>query len=578
MDEHSDPVGQPGVMADADPAERAVRPLDDAGNPILETVTETGSRRGRLIAGAVVALVAVLALGGVLAWRNLVGSPHGAAEAVPADADMVFTFDFLQMRDTERFDRLVRAFATPMAEHGLIDEAPDFEGMLREFDDEAEQELGFRFAEDVFSWMGRSGSLAMWFPRAMFDFDAVDSDALPSVLATLQVRDEAAAAAFLDRLLVKAAEDGDEFEQIQVGGKPAYYFPDETDEFYITLRDGRFLLADSLTLLRRAVETDASESVAELTDFQALSSTLGGEPLMTAYVSPSLGEELAASYERLGIDFPYAEELARTSAMMTVELDDAGFLVRTANAVPDNYPIGPGAWGPTLPEGTYGFVDVALPAGYFAEMASFYEDTVASAGLTEADIAALIEPVDQVIGMSLLDDLVPALGGEILLAVAPARDGVIPLEAGIDLGVLLGIGVDDSALVAQALDNALRELENQGITVRDRNGTRVIAVDGVDYGALAVTNDAFAASSSPELLETFVAESGSLGATPTYQRVDSSVAGDGLAVYVDITRILGDFVDDATISDVLSPLAAAGGSYTVENGFQLSEFRLLIDY
>lgn len=564
-----------------DSSEPAVRPLDPSGEPIAAVVrARSRSRRGTWVAGGIVASIVIVAVGAVVLWRAIIGSPYGAAEAVPADADIVITMDFLQIRDTEQVERFIQAFAAPMAKHGIIDQVPDFEAALRQFDDEAEAELGFRFAEDVFSWIGRSGAVALWFPDSMFDFDVMaNEDVVPAFLATLQVRDEEGARAFLERMIAEAVADGIVTESIVVAGSPGYVVRDEDAPVFVVVHDGRFLLADSLETLRRAVETDASQSVAQTSDFQEFSAALGGDPLMTMYASASLGEQVTAAYDEMGLDLPFGA--AATSGMATVALDADGIVVRGANRVIEDLPVGAGQWARDLPAGTYGFFDVVLPDAYLAELADLYLDVLGEAGFTGADVDAITAPVDEALGMSLLDDLLPQFGREIVFAVGPAADGLMAGELGFDvgLGVLFGIGVEDAAVVSEALDSAVALVEQQGIRVVDRNGVRIAEADGAQWFALTVTEDAFAASSSPDMLESFVRGEGALGDTAQYRRVDDLVDGDGLAMYVDVAAIVADFAgDDEEVRDILAPLQALGASYEVSGSFQLTEFRVVVDY
>ncbi len=561
-----------------EPPQPAVRTLDAAGNPVIAPLERSRARRSGLFIGVVAGLVALAGIGGVIAWRVLVGSPFGAAEAVPADADMVMTMDFLQVRDTSRVERFIQAFAAPMADHDIIDEVPDFEAALREFDDEAENELGFRFAEDVFSWIGRSGAIAMWFPEEMFAVDVYAAEVIPSFLATLQVRDEDAARSFLERMVAMAQEEGTVVESITVGGSPGYLIEDVDAPVYVTLQNGRFLLADSLDTLRRGVNTAAGDSIAQTAEFQELSATLGGDPLMTMYISPSLGAQVAALYDEVGLDMPFVDSLAATGIMSTVNLDDDGVVVRAANRPFEGFTVGAGTWGAALPADTFGYIDVTLPEAYLADLADLYLELLFDAGMTPSDVEQMTAPVDDAIGMSLLDDLLPQLGNELMFAVAPATDGAMAVELGEDIGVLFGLGVADGAIVRTAVDNALALLDGSGVNSVERNGLTLIEQDGLDLLALTVTDEAFAASSSPELLGQFVAGTGGLGTSERYRRVDDLIVGEGLAMYVDIAGLVAEYATDDEVRDVLAPLVAAGASYAVEGDFQISEFRLVVDY
>ncbi len=561
----------------SDSAEALVRPLDDEGQPIEPIRPRRRDRRGMLVAGGVVGLVVVLAVGAVIAWNTLVGSPYGAAEAIPADADFVVTMDFLQIRDTERVERFIQAFAEPMAAHGIIDEVPDFEAALQEFDDEAEAELGFRFAEDVFSWVGRSGAFAVWFPEDLFAIDPMTTSQVPEYLATIEVRDEAKAQAFLDRMVAEALDDGVELQPITVAGNPGYAIQDPQAPAFLMLYDGRFLLGDSVATLRRAVETAPADSVAQTDEFQELTAATGGDALMTMYTSSHLIEQVTSVYEDLGLDTSAVAGTAN-SAMAAVSLDDDGILVRSASGGAEQFAVAQGRWAEGLPADAYGFVDVVLPEAYFENLSDFYLDVMAGTGLTAHDIEEFTAPVDEVIGMSLLDDLLPQFGGELVFAAAPADDGALAVDAGIDVGLLFGIGVQDAQIVEQALDNAILLLAEQGLSVIDRDGVRVLTADGLDVGAVTVTDEAFVVSSSPDMLDVFARGNGRLGASERYQRIDELLAGEGLALYVDIAAIVDHYATDPEVRDVLAPLVGIGASYTVEGEYQVTEFRLVVDY
>lgn len=556
--------------------EPAVRPLDPEGRPVAPSPVVAETSRSKLMAGLLVGLLVVAGIGGAIAWRVLTGSPFAAAEAVPADADLVITMDFLQLTDLDPVDRLIQAFAEPMARHGIIDETPDLDAALREFDDMAEEEIGFRFAEDVLSWIGRSGSIAVWMPESAFALDPYAGDVIPTVLATLEVRDEAKAQAFLDRVLEQARTEGAEVESALIAGIAAHAVADGDEPFFVALHDGRLLIGDSTETLRRAIELDPGNSVAQTDDFQQLAAVIGGDALMTYYMSPSLGRKLVRAYEEQDMEIPFVEQLSTSGVMASTTLDESGLVVRSASPIWEGITASAGSWSARLPADVYGFVDVTFPERYFEELVDGYLDAMGSAGLTEADIESFTSPLDEMLGMSLTDELLPQFGGEIMLAVGPADDGA--LAESLPLGVLFGLGVDDAGVVERALSNGLELAAEQGVRVYERDGVDVIEADGAVIAATTVTQDGIFASSSPDQLVGFLRDSGGLGAAERYQRVDGATEGDGLAFYLDIAGIVGDFVTDEEVGDVLAPLVAAGAGYRIEGDYQVAEFRLVIDY
>lgn len=554
-----------------------VRPLDESGRPIEPRRPIAPDSRRPLLVGAGIGLLALIAIGAVVAWRTLVGSPFGAAEAVPADADVVITVDFLQIRDVERVDRLVRAFAEPMARHGLIDDVPDLEGALREFDDVAEQETGFRFGEDVLGWIGRTASIGVWIPESALALDPFAEPAPPVFLATVEVRDQDRATDFLERVIAEAERSGVRVQTAQISGGPAYWIEADEEPVVVALQDGRFVIGDSTDSVRRALELDPADSVAQTDDFQRLASAVGGDPVVTYYGSASLGEKMTRLSADLGAELPFADQL-RSAGMAAFFLDDDGIAMRAATSAFEDLTVRTGTAATALPAGTYGFVDVVLPDGYVGELSDLYLESLRGAGLRDEDVAMITEPADEVIGMSLLDDLLPQFGGELLLAVAPANDGMLAQETGVDIGGVFGLGVQDGNVVQTALDRTVDLLTQQGLVVRDQAGMRVLEVEGSDLGALALDSDSLYVASSPTLLQDVLSGNGTLGATDRYRRIDDLVGGDGLAFYVDVAGIAEDFVTDDQIRDVVAPLLALGAGYEVQGDLQITDFRLLIDY
>ena len=554
-----------------------VRPLDESGKPIATAPSRPSPQRASLLTGGAIALIVIIALVAVIAWRALTGSPFGAAESVAADADVVFTVDFLQIRDVERVDRFIRAFADPMVRHGYIDEVPDLDSALREFDDMAEEEIGFRFGEDIVSWVGRSASMAVWIPESALALDSFDPSATPAILITLEVRDDERAGQFLDRAIAEAEQAGFAVTQIQLGGGPGYYIETPDEPLVVALRDGRFLIGESTDTVRRAIELDPADSVAQSEDFQRLASAIGGDPVMTSFASSNLGSKLAAAFSTLSPELPLAEPFAGGS-MVTLALDDDGISIRAASRAVEGLTVAHGAWSAALPADTYGFIDVVLPDGYGGELIEQYTETLSNAGLTGDDLDAITAPADDVIGMSLLDDLLPQFGGELMFAVIPASDGLLAQESGLAIGTLLGVGIQDADIVGEALDRALLALAEQGLTILDDASMHVVELDGSPVGALSLTADSFLASSSPQALEGLLRGAERLGAAEQYNRVDDLIDGDGLAMYVDVAGVVGDFVDDGPVRDVLAPLVAVGAGYAVHGDLQITDVRFLIDY
>lgn len=197
-------------MSDHDPTSSPQSREPDPIQLSPETVEPKASKRGWVIGVVIVGLVVLVAVGAVAAYRNLVGEPFAAAGAVPPDADVVISFDLLQVRDTDRINRLASAFAEPLADAGEIESADV--NLLEQIDEELSAEFGLTLTDDVIPWIGRSVSLAVWVPA---DLDGVD----PDVLLAMAVRDGSGAEAFIEKVVDQATIDfGGSVERSQVRG------------------------------------------------------------------------------------------------------------------------------------------------------------------------------------------------------------------------------------------------------------------------------------------------------------------------------------------------------------------------
>lgn len=566
-----------------DPQGGYVRPLDEFGNYVESTpAPDRPSWLGPVVAVAA-AVVTVAAIGGFAAWRALAGSPYGAAEVVAADADILITMDFMQFKDVDRVERLVLAFAEPMAQHDLIDEAPDFEAVLRELDDEVEAENGYRPFEDAMSWIGKSGAVALWLPDDLLPADPNDPFTDSEFLVALEVRDQAKAEEFVDEIVDAAREEGVDVAPAQVGSVSGYEWSDDSGTFVLVIADNRLLLANSAGAVSRAIDLEPNRSVVQTEDFRQLANAVGDDALLTFYAGPGFAESVLQQNGALGITTAEFADVESTSMMMTTSLDDDGVAFRMATPIVED-PESPistadltvGPWVSQLPADTYGYFDMQLPESYFAELAEVFGESLTAQGVTEADLAEVTNPVDDLIGMSLIDDLLPTLGGEMLFAVVPADDSQPALG---DVGLLAGIGLLDAGPMNQVLDRVRESaMETEGVEVTERGDITVFTEYGDTIMAVALTDDAALASTSPDLLGGLLAGDGGITTTERYHAVDALVPGNGLVGYVDIESIVGDFVDDDVMRDVLAPLVAAGAGGTRQGDVGIVEFRLLIDY
>lgn len=537
--------------------------------PLLpEGFEPTDSNRGWVVGAVILGVIVLVAVGAVAAYRTLVGQPFAAAEAVPPDADFVISFDLLQVRDTDRINRLANAFAEPLVEAGEIESAEI--DILERIDEELEAEFGITLTDDVVPWIGRSVSMAGWVPG--------DLEVEPDVLLSMAVRDSGGAAAFIEKVADQATIDfGGFIERSEVRGGDRWTVTDEGDTLFVVWLDSDVLLmAPSMRVINRALDAREGNSLLDESAFNEVVAELPSDRLLTMYFGPALFESLTDLTTALtGQITPETEIPALEAIGIGFTLRDDGIQFDVAQVQDnDSEPAvleAPADAVSTLPIETLGYVAFTIPEGLVDE--SVIES------LRSVDPFAyesLAEEAERMLGVDLFDELLPALGGDAVIAVIEARTGVIAQQGGVPLGLVGALGVVDRSPVATALASVEGLIADTGLVVVDGEPT-IIGADGEEFVAYALTSDALVIGSPTYLVEDYVGGDGGLTDSNVYRELDAALVGDGLLFYVDLERSL-DLAQEFDTSIPEFPLRGMGASGAIDGRVSRGSMLILIDY
>ncbi|MDX1469551.1 MAG: DUF3352 domain-containing protein [Acidimicrobiia bacterium] len=534
--------------------------------PAGNVSVDPARRRNRLVAASIGLLALV---GGVVfALTRLNGQDTSALVAVPDDVHIVFSMDLYQVVRSDGINSLVSAFAEPMAAAGYVDEAEI--DLAESIASELEEELGVDLEEDILSWMGRSLAFGVWFPAGALDPIPTEFVAGPDpdVVAVVSVTDPARAAAFLEGLdeFVSSApfEDGE-----------SYRFA-EMDGGVVWLGDDLMVLATSEEILSKSLEARGGTSIVESKTFDDVASRLPADRLMTGYLSTDffglLAEAAALGEAQAG--FPGIDDVLGLG--FSVSLIDAGLrfdavqvLSEAASSPPASGEIRAVA---ALPAETVGFFAGVIPEGAIAEAVASFRDL---------DPEAYDEMLGQMsldLGVDIEADLLPSIGGEALLAVVPDTAGAIAVEGGVDIGILISLGLIEAGPMGDLL-SALELLlsEEMGLAVVQGTPIQLMGEDQV-LAAYELREDSLVLGSSAEVVNGFVAGDGGVTETEVYRQLDAELPGAGLAFYVNVPRVL-DLIDmspeDRAIAE---PVKGIGASSSQEGTVLTSSIIILIDY
>lgn len=536
---------------------------DDLSEP---TAPAPGSRRGLTIGLVVFGVLVVAGVAGGFIASQFGAGGGSSLEAIAGDADIVIRFDFQEYTEDERVDRLISAFTGPLAAAGHIENA-DVD-LLQLLDEELEGELGVTIGEDVSPWIGEDLSVGLWFEPP------IGSE--PRFIVSVGVRDREAAEQFIEQLLERAEADVTRSERD--GGTLFAALDSSSDNGVIWLGDEMMLIASELAPIETAIDTMEGESIVDNADYARVGEELPATPLLELYVSDSLIEKAATGTGMIGgaddqlLDM--IEGLGSTGA--TISLSDDGIQFDTVQVSDgendwfESFSFDGSDLVAGLPESTLGYLGFSFPGDLINDLIGF----------GETDPAA-IEEIERVFfetfGVDLVDELLPALGPDVILAAVQSSAGMLAAELDVPIGVVLAIDINDRDPIEKVLAGLEGMAAEEGITISGDN-PRVLTVDGESAAAYALTDSSVSFATSDDLLTAFIDGSGGLADSPTYRRLDDALIGSGLTMYLDLAAIVDEIPMPADERAIFGPLTGFGTATSIEDGLVRASALLLVDY
>jgi hypothetical protein len=567
--------------------EDRVRPLppdpeDPAGRvvPVQATTEAKGPKRAWIVGGAILGVIIVVAIASVTMYRNVVGDAFASTRAVPRGAQVVVTFDLLQVRDTSDIQALVDAFTAPLAATGEIDAGFD---IVEEIDGAWEDELGITLSDDVVPWLGRSASVAVWPDGSSF----VETEDV-QVLVSLAVRDAGGAESFVTKVLAVAVDqEGGTVETGSIDGRPVWsYYPDDewSDPIHVMLDEDLLLAAPEERTLRSALTASESGGLGSDAAFRNAVDRLPADRTVALYVSadalrnvyrdPAFAElgltsdavDMLEGWEALAASMTLVDEGVRFDMVQTLEAGVALDDVWSGMAEGDV------RYRDRLPAETYGFYAFPIPDDYLADQLALME---------EMDPAAFEEIRSlglDFLGVDVLEDVVPNLGRELVFAAVESTEGLLAAETGFPIGLAVALGVLDPVPVREAVDGLEELAVDEGVPLVVEDGVGVIAEGGETAVAYTVTDEGLIVASSVGLLDQIAEGPGGVTGSSLYQELDAAIPGDGLLFYVDTHRIYDQIEWPDGWRGVADPLRGMGASVAASDGGVAGTFLVLIDY
>ncbi len=503
------------------------------------------SNRRIALAGALVAVVAILAIVGRALVADAIGGPLSAVGAIPADVQGVFVADLGEVRelaDSELVDYTIR-LAQEAGELPPGDPADAYVDYIeREFDIDLER--------DLLSWIGRSAAIGVGGDAAATKPE--------TIIAAFFVRDEVAAWRFIDMVVERTLGDdptstatdstiaGLRVVALESGDTPAFF---GVNGDYMVIADSR----DSMEASYRTI--DAGGSVTDTDWFQAAYAELDRRAWFKLMIDPRFindtydemadlfDEAIPESYRgltALGMSFGLDGERIAVEVYVEQEepIDRKGLAPLPLSMISDLRQTPDILFGVAMDEDfgrqTIDQLQAADPR--------MFDDMVSMAGdMFEVDF---------------VNDGLAQLGGHFLLSVAV---GDFNEEVDIDVSA----GLLDAAPVVRAFEHIRTLLLRDGVVVEGREGLILLPDAPMTFGVLG--------DEVVLRLDQMAGEPVPFADTDGYRWLADNFPG-GASLYVDIHKLMqldGTGLDRDSIDD-LEAMRLGGTFYSGERSVRFT--------
>ena len=474
----------------------------------------TSTNRKLMIGGAIIAGLAVVAIGARAFVADAFGGPLDAAHAIPQDVAFVAVLDLAEARDGLDSEFIDLAFRAAQ-EAGELPAGDPMDG----YQELIEEETGIDIVEDVIPWVGRSVAAAM-------DGELEDEDVSLMLLSAV-VRDEGKAWAFIDKLADRADEEpGTSISSMTVDGTRVVVIESDEEPLHLTIRDEYMLVGNSTDTLNAAFATiESGDSVFDADWFSAANSELNDDAWLKVMIDPSFikeaYEEANAQLDEAGLAPSTPEQVDLLSIGMSYAMDGNRIVLEgfaeTVEPIEDLPRIE--AMPVSAAERLGGDPMMVMGSQLPADMGAMFLDQIEEA--EPGSVESMVDLSRQFVGVDLVNALIAEMGDHFLFGMEFDDRGGVAVEG--------FLGLADSQPMIDAIEEMKAQMLADGAQV---GGARGEIDFGPDAPRVAVTDG--------ELTGTFysgIIGGGTFANSEGYEWLEATFP-DGFVFYLDLHEML----------------------------------------
>jgi hypothetical protein len=516
-------------------------------------------------------VIAAVVLADPFDWNLLsfLGGGDTAVKSMPIDTEIYIGLDMI--------GRLV----DPFIEDDQTFDYRNFADVLRDFDEELEDEAGFNLEQDILPWLGPNVGIGL------LDYQLDQFSGLENInfLVAAETRDKAATDDFIVKF-IDGVEDasGSSFDESDYKDVTIYELDAirKEERYAIALSGDILFLGSSDEAIREGIDAQKGESLADHEEYSQLERKMPANRAITLYVGSNI---ITESTEGLVSDLPLALDdiplLGEGGGALTLTIIDAGLkldvlsLINSDQLSDEERLLLEGSRGATAdmyPEQTVLYLSIGSVNQFWETLAE-----------TTPDLEEAMEELEDELGFDIVNDLIVYLDGETGVGLWPSSAGVLADSADIALGFAALAGTSDEVQVIAASDDISRFAEEQFMTV-DSSSRAELTVYTVSEDFLGlelnygVGNGYFFIASGDDAVEEVFGEGPKLADSVRYRSVWSEFPqGSSPLLYLDVEGLIQALTKDLDdlsreeideIAALASPISivAIGSEYSDDVG------------
>lgn len=497
-----------------------------------------------------------------IAIGSLFGRGDTAAQAMPTQTSLYMGVNLLNATP-DKLDRVLQPLLQAAGESTIqnTDEA------IAEMDKNLLSELGITFKDDIQPWIGQYAGLGISEVQ-MSSYGSLQS---AKFVFAIEARDTAKADAFLVKFKdAMAAKNNMTFTETDYQGARIYAYTPEAGEGAAFTRSGNVvLLALSAEDLQGAIDAQKGESIGDNKAFQQLAKELPSNSVMTMYLdmaqftdlylalmesSSAMGANPLGSMDTEQFRSAIQQAYGKLSGVgISLSVVDAGLQLDSVVAYNMdklsaeekanlNTEVKTSRALSMLPDNT--LLYYGLSGGGNVDWNKIRDQLLQVYGISEEEYQQSMTQAEQALGFNPDTDLFPYLGHDIALGIIPSTQGLVAMQAQMNLGGAMFVEVTDSNAVLNSVDSFTNAMQAQGLTFTRNESNGLVYYDaassGINMFALGVGKDYLVAGTSSQMLTDLYAGGSSLANSQRYQQATSALPkGMTPMVYLDLEGLVG---------------------------------------